>query len=104
MLLSIIASAFASLYLFSFLSSFFALISLISINGTALLISLVFRKTDAAEINTFLVAGTILYISGLIFKFVTDNPLTSLIPSAGGLMAFLLLRFYRKAIPVLLKQ
>jgi Na+/proline symporter len=104
MLLSIIASALASLYLFSFLSSFFALISLISINGTALLISLVFRKTDATEINAFLIVGTLIYTSGLIFKFVTDNPLTSLIPSAGGMMAFLLLRAYRKTVPVPLKQ
>jgi Na+/proline symporter len=97
-LLGIVASAIASLCLISFLSSVFALISLISINGTALLISLVFGKTDAMEINVFLVVGTIIYISGLIFTFVTDNPLTSLIPSFVGVMAFLILRTYRKAI------
>jgi FtsH-binding integral membrane protein len=57
---------------------------------------LVFRKTDAMEINAFLIVATIIYISGFIFNFVTDNPLTSLIPSAGGVIAFLLLRMYRK--------
>ena len=99
-LLGIVTSAFASLYLFSFLSAVFALISLISINGTALLISMVFCKTDAMEINAFLVVGTIIYILGLILKFVTDNPLTSLIPSVGGVIAFLILRAYRKTTSV----
>ena len=97
-LLGIIASALASFYLVSFLSSVFALISLISIIGTAFLISLVFSKTDAIEINIFLAVGTITYILGLIFKFVTDNPLTSLIPSVGGFIAFLILKTYRKTI------
>lgn len=95
-LLGIVVSALASLCLISFLSSVFALISLISINGTALLISLVLGKTDAMEINAFLVIGTVIYISGLIFAFVTDNPLTSLIPSFGGIIAFLILRMFRK--------
>ncbi len=96
MLLGIVGSALASLYIVSFLSSVFALISLISINGTALLISFVFRKTDAMEINVFLVIGTIIYVAGLILGFVTEDPLTSLIPSAGGVAAFLVLRAYRK--------
>jgi Na+/proline symporter len=95
-LLGIVTSALASLYLFSFLSAVFALISLISINGTALLISMVFSKTDAIEINAFLIVGSIIYLSGLIFKFVTDNPLTSLIPSVGRVIAFLIVRAYRK--------
>lgn len=97
-LLGIVASTLASLYLFSFLSSVFALISLISIIGTSLLISLVFSKTDTMEINALLIVGTIIYVLGLIFKFVTDNPLTSLIPSVGGVIAFLILRVYRKTI------
>jgi len=97
-LFGIVVSALASLYLFSFLSSVFALISLISIIGTAFLISLVFSKTDTMETNTFLAVGTVIYISGLIFKFVTDNPLTSLIPSVGGFIAFLILKTYRKTI------
>jgi Na+/proline symporter len=96
MLLGIIGSALASLYLFSFLSSVFALISLISINGTALLISFAFKKTDAKEINIYLVVATLIYISGLIFGFVTEDPLTSLIPSAGGVAAFLILKGRRK--------
>jgi FtsH-binding integral membrane protein len=76
----------------------FALISLISIIGTSLLISLVFSRTDTMEINALLIVGAVIYILGLIFKFVTDNPLTSLIPSAGGVIAFLILRVYRKTI------
>lgn len=96
MLSGLVASALASLYLISFLSSVFALISLISIVGTALLISLVFSRTDATEINTFLAVGTIIYILGLFLKFVTDNPLTSLIPSVGGLLVFLVLKVFRK--------
>ncbi|MFA6254050.1 MAG: hypothetical protein WC640_02195 [Candidatus Paceibacterota bacterium] len=93
-ILGIIISAGASLYLFSFLSSVFALISLISVIGAALLISFLF-KPSAFEINTFLIVGTIVYVLGLILKFVTDNPLTSLIPSGIALLTFLLVRIYR---------
>lgn len=94
--LGIAASAFCSLYLFSFLSSVFALISLISIIGTGFLISITFAKVDTFEINAFLVVGTATYLLGLMLKFVTDNPLTSLIPSAAGLVVFALLRARRK--------
>lgn len=97
-LAGIVISAIASLYLFSFLSSFFALISLISIIGLAVLASLIIKMT-ASEINTFLLVGVITFIFGMIFDFITDNPLTSLIPSAAGLVAFLVFRFtLRKSI------
>jgi hypothetical protein len=39
-----------------------------------------------------------LFALGLILEFVKDNPLTSLIPNAGGMIAFLILRVYRKTI------
>lgn len=94
-LLGIVISAVASLYLFSFLSSVFALISLISVIGAALLVSLLF-KPNAFEINTFLSVGTIVFVLGLVFKFVTDNPLTSLIPSGGAAAVLLLVRGYRQ--------
>lgn len=94
-LLGIVISAAASLYLFSFLSSVFALISLISVIGAALLASFLF-KPSAFEINAFLFVGTIVFILGLVFKFVTDNPLTSLIPSGTALAALLLIRAYRR--------
>lgn len=91
-LLGIIISAIASLYLFSFLSSAFALISLISVIGAGLVISVVL-KPSKIEINTFLIIGYSTFILGLILKFVTDNPLTSLIPSGTALIIMLLVRF-----------
>lgn len=91
----IIVSAAASLYLFSFLSSVFALISLISVIGAALLVSF-FLKPNTVEMNTFLVVGTVVFIAGLIWKFVTDDPLTSLIPSGAALLALLILKTYRQ--------
>lgn len=94
-LLGIVISAIASLYLFSFLSSVFALISLISVIGAALFVSFLF-KPNTFEINTFLIVGSAVFILGLIFKFVTDNPLTSLIPSGAALIALLLVRSYQK--------
>src|SRR3989338_1873468 len=94
-LLGIVVSAVASLYLFSFLSSVFALISLISVIGAALLASFLF-KPNALEINTFLIVGTIVFALGLMLKFVTDNPLTSLIPSGSALIALLVVRVYHK--------
>jgi Na+/proline symporter len=103
-LLGLIMAAFASLYLFSFLSSVFALISLISVIGTAVLISFFFNKTEPKEMNTFLSVGALIYILGLILNFVTENPLTSLIPSVGGLVAFLLLKSFRKMATKYLKN
>lgn len=97
MLLGIIVSAVASLYLFSFLSSVFALISLVSVIGAALLASVIF-KPDAFEINTFLVAGTVVFILGLVFKFVTDNPITSMIPTAAAFAALILTMLFRKLV------
>ena len=94
-LLGIIISAISSLYFFSFLSSVFALISLISVIGAALLASFLF-KPNTFEINAFLIVGTIIFVLGLIFKFVTDNPLTSLIPSGSALIALLVVRVYQK--------
>ncbi len=95
MLLGILISAFASLYLFSFLSSVFALISLISVVGAALLVSFVV-KLSSFEINTFLLVGTITFVLGLILKFVTDNPLTSLLPSATAFAVLLIIKGYRR--------
>ncbi|MEK7503944.1 MAG: hypothetical protein AAB550_00365, partial [Patescibacteria group bacterium] len=96
-LLGIIISATASLYLFSFLSSVFALISLISVIGAALLASFLF-KPNTFEINTFLIVGTVVFVLGLVLKFVTDNPITSLIPSGSALLALLLVRSYQRLI------
>lgn len=97
MLLGVVMSAIASLYLFSFLSSVFALISLISVIGAALLVSFVF-KLNSFEINAFLFVGTTTFVLGLILKFVTDNPITSLIPSATAFTALVLVMAYRKLI------
>lgn len=94
-LAGIVASAFASFYLISFLSSVFALISLISIIGAALLLVLMYNL-DIIELNTFLIASTIGYICGLILRIVTDNPLTSLIPTAVGVVALLILKIYKR--------
>ena len=91
----IVLSAFCSLYLFSFLSSVFALISLISIVGVALLLSVLF-ELQTRDINIFLVTGSATYVLGLIFKFVTDNPLTSLVPSAVGIGVLLLSVAWRR--------
>jgi Na+/proline symporter len=91
----IVISAVSSLYLFSFLSSAFALISLISVIGAALMVSITL-KPNTSEINIFLIVGFITFILGLILKFVTDNPLTSLIPSASALISMLLIRFYAR--------
>lgn len=95
MLLGIVISAVASLYLFSFLSSVFALISLISVIGAALFVSFLL-KPNTFEINVFLLVGTVVFILGLILEFVTDNPLTSLIPSGAALAALALVRIYQK--------
>ena len=96
-LLGIVISAVASLYLFSFLSSVFALISLISVIGAAFLVSFLF-KPNTFEINTFLIVGSIVFVLGLILKFVTDNPITSLIPSGAALVALLIVRSYQRLI------
>ena len=98
MLLGIVAAAVASLYLFSFLASVFALISLISIVGTALLFSFVFIRIETGDINTFLLGGSTIYVAGLMLGWVTDNPLTSLIPSGAGALGLLFGRAFRKAI------
>lgn len=97
MLLGIVISAIASLYLFSFLSSVFALISLVSVIGAALLASMVF-KPDTFEINTFLVAGTIIFVLGLVFKFVTDNPITSMIPTVTAFVALIMAMLFKRLI------
>lgn len=94
-LLGIIFSAIASIYLFSFLSSVFALISLISVIGAALFVSFLF-KPNALEINTFLIVGSATFILGLALKFITDNPITSLIPSGVALLVLLLVRIHRR--------
>jgi len=98
MLASILVSAIASLYLFSFLSSVFALISLVSVIGGAVLVSFTF-KLSSFEINTFLLTGTLVFVLGLIFKFVTDNPLTAIIPSAVAFGVLLLVMTYQRLIP-----
>lgn len=94
-LIGLVLSAIASLYLFSFLQSVFALISIISVIGAALLVSMFF-KLKPADINIFLTVGIITFISGLVLKFVTDNPLTALIPTAISLIALCLVFAYRK--------
>jgi len=95
MLLGIVVSAIGSLYLFSFLSSVFALISLISVVGAALLVSVIF-KPSRLEIHVFLVTGTIVFILGLVFRFITDNPLTSLIPTATALTVLIVMMLFRR--------
>jgi Na+/proline symporter len=96
MLLGIVGAALASVFLFSFLGSVFALISLISIVGTALLLSLAPAKIDSVDITSFLLAGSATYLAGLILGWVTDNPLTSLLPSLTGVLGLLAVRAYRK--------
>jgi SSS family solute:Na+ symporter len=81
---SIVLAALASLYLFSFLSSVFALISVISVIGTAFVFSF-FNFVNKTEVNILLIVGTITFVAGLIFNFVTSNPLTALIPSGAGI-------------------
>jgi len=97
MLLGIVVSALASLYLFAFLSAVFAFISLVSVIGAALLASFMF-KLNSFEINSFLLVGTIVFVLGLILKFITADPLTALIPSAAAFAALLLIRGYQKLI------
>jgi Na+/proline symporter len=97
MLASILVSAVASLYLFSFLSSVFALISLVSVIGGAVLVSFAF-KLSPFEINAFLLTGTLVFVLGLIFKFVTDNPLTAIIPSTAAFGVLLLIMVYQRLI------
>ena len=94
-LIGIVLSAIASLYLFSFLQSVFALVSIISVIGAALLVSM-FLKLKTADINIFLIAGMIVFILGLVLKFVTDNPLTALIPSAVALIILCLILTLRR--------
>lgn len=90
----VVVAAVASLYLFSFLSSVFALVSLVSVIGAALLVSLLLRP-NALEMGVFLALGTLVFVSGLVFNFVTDNPLTSLIPSGAALAAVLAMMIFR---------
>ena len=61
----------------------------------ALLISLIFEVTEK-EIIIFLVSGVVVYSLGLLMNFITNNPLTSLIPSVAGLIIFLIIHFYVK--------
>jgi len=96
-LMGIVAAAVASLYLFSFLASVFALISLISIVGAALLLSLVFPSLDSVDINSFLLVGTAIYLAGLMLGWVTENPLTSLLPSAAGVLGLSIVKAFRRA-------
>lgn len=95
-LAGVIAAALFSTYLFSFLASVFALISLVSVIGTAVLISFVVKKLRPFEINAFLIAGTLTFIIGLLCKFITDNPLMALIPSGIGITVFLIAKLYKK--------
>lgn len=96
-LIGLVLSAIASLYLFSFLQSVFALISIISVIGAALLVSMFF-KLKTADINIFLIVGMITFISGLVLRFITDNPLTAIIPTAISLIALYIVLAYRKLI------
>lgn len=96
-LIGLVLSAIASLYLFSFLQSVFALISIISVIGATLLVSMFF-KLKTADINIFLIVGMITFISGLVLRFITDNPLTAIIPTAISLIALCIVLAYRKLI------
>ena len=95
MVAGIIISALASLYLFSFLASVFALISIVSLIGAALLTSY-FLRPNTREMNSFLVIGMAAFILGLLCGFVTDNPLTTLIPSGVAVVALFIVRIYEK--------
>jgi len=95
MLFGIVVSAIGSLYLFSFLSSVFALISLVSVVGASLLVSVIF-KPITIEINAFLITGTIVFILGLVFKYITDNPLTSLVPTVTALVVLVVMMVFRR--------
>ena len=94
-LIGIVFAAIASLYLFSFLQSVFALVSIISVIGAALLVSM-FLKLKTADINIFLITGMLVFAAGLILKFVTDNPLTALIPSIAGMVVLCFKLLYCK--------
>ncbi len=95
MLGGIALAAASSLWLSSFLAPAFALISLISVVGAALLASFLFDM-DKLEMETFLAVGTATFIAGIVFKFVTDNPLSSLIPIGAAFAALETLRIIRK--------
>ncbi len=92
MVLGIIISALCSLYFVSFLNSVFALISIVSVVGASLLVSFLF-KLKPKEINLFLIVGVLVFVFGLLFKFVTDNPLTALIPSFSAFCFLFLIKF-----------
>lgn len=92
---SIIMTAISSLYLFSFLSSVFALISLISIIGASLLFSFI-AQPKSFTMNLFIISGIILFILGTVFKFIDSNPITSLYPIIGAFIIGIFSMFMQK--------
>jgi Na+/proline symporter len=96
-LAGILISAAGSLYLFSFLTSVFALISVFSVIGAALLVSYLINLKPI-EINAFLLTGIVSFILGLLFKLITDNPLTALAPSVVAFVVLLLFLANRRIV------
>lgn len=83
-LLGILVASFLSLHGMSFLTVVFSLISLVSIIGSAFVFSVGF-KWSTQQVNVYLVVGVVTFILGNLLRFVTDNPITSLIPIGAAL-------------------
>lgn len=56
------------------------------------------KSTHIAEINALLITGTIVFVFGLVFGFVTDNPLTARIPSIGDFAAMYMVKIWRSPV------
>ena len=92
MIIGIFTSAFASLYLISFLTVVFSLISLVSIIGGSVLLTFS-KKTSSLEMWAYYSVAIIIFITGSIGGFITANPLTSCIPILAGFVGFMATRF-----------
>jgi Na+/proline symporter len=93
----ILFASFLSVTSMGILSVVFAFIALVAVVGAAFVFSGVFNWTSK-EVNMFLTISVIVFILGQIFKFVTDDPITSIYPIASGLVCVLVYKIISKKI------
>ena len=95
MVIGILISSFASVYLMSFFTTVFALISLVSIIGGSVLLIFI-KSTSNIDMLAYYSIAIITFIAGIMSGFITENPMTSCIPIAAGFGGFVISRVFTK--------
>ena len=94
MVIGILISSLASIYLMSFLTTVFSLISLVSIIGGSVLL-LFIKQTSSTDISIYYSLSISTFIVGTIFNFTNENPITSCVPAIIGFIGLLLFKIIK---------